>query len=144
LAVGPPSCPALPTGRQALAEARPEPVIPSEERNLGSGGSVHAARPSGHAAPHPNRRRLPVCARRPHTHVGPLLIGSAGHGHGAGYLDISVKPSPTVRPRWFILYNGLEPFQHRKWHCRSDVERGVVKWLHMAGGYGRLRYQPWY
>jgi hypothetical protein len=55
-----------------------------------------------------------------------------------------VKPSPTVRPRWFILYNGLEPFQHRKWHCRSDVERGVVKWLHMAGGYGRLRYQPWY
>lgn len=75
---------------------------------------------------------------------GPLLIGSAGHGHGAGYLDISVKPSPTVRPRWFILYNGLEPFQHRKWHCLSDVERGVVKWLHMAGGYGRLRYQPWY
>jgi hypothetical protein len=75
---------------------------------------------------------------------GPLLIGSTGHRNGAGYLNISVKLSPTVRPRWFILYNGLEPFQDRKWYCRSDVERGVVKWLHMAGGYDRLRYQPWY
>ena len=49
-----------------------------------------------------------------------------------------------MRPRRFILYNGLEPFQHRKWLSRSDVEPGVVKWLHMAGGYGHLRYQPWY
>ena len=67
-----------------------------------------------------------------------------GHGHGAGHLNISVKLSPSVRPRRFILYNGLEPFQHRKWHSRSDVEAGVVKWLRMAGGYGRLRCQPWY
>jgi hypothetical protein len=76
-----------------------------------------------------------VDARPPQTHNatarshqrvwGPLIIGSAGHGHGAGYLDISVKPSPTVRPRWFILYNGLEPFPYWKWRCRSDGERGI-------------------
>ncbi len=49
-----------------------------------------------------------------------------------------------MRPRRLILYNGLEPFQHRKWHPRSDVEPGGVKWLGMASGYGHVSSQPWY
>ena len=37
------------------------------------------------------------------------------------HLNISVMPSPSVRPRWFILYNGIKPFQHRKWRSRLGV-----------------------
>ena len=62
----------------------------------------------------------------------------------AGYLNISVKLSPSVRPGQVILYNGFEPYQHREWFSQADVEPGMVKWLHMAGGYGHLKYRPWH
>ena len=62
----------------------------------------------------------------------------------AGHLNISVKYSPSVRPGVVVLYNGFEPYQHREWYSQSDVEPGVVKWLHMAGGYGHLKYRPWH
>ena len=62
----------------------------------------------------------------------------------AGHLNISVKLSPSVRPGLVILYNGFEPYQHREWFSQSDVEPGIVKWLHMAGGYGHLKYRPWH
>jgi DMSO reductase family type II enzyme molybdopterin subunit len=62
----------------------------------------------------------------------------------AGYLNISVKVSPSVRPGQAILYNGFEPYQHRDWYSQADVEPGVVKWLHMASGYGHLKYRPWH
>jgi DMSO reductase family type II enzyme molybdopterin subunit len=60
----------------------------------------------------------------------------------AGHLNISVKLSSSVRPGLVILYNGFEPYQHREWYSQSDVEPGVVKWLHMAAGYGHLNYRP--
>src|SRR3990170_1805897 len=62
----------------------------------------------------------------------------------AGHLNIAVKISPSVRPGQVILYNGFEPYQHREWFSQSDVEPGMVKWLHMAGGYGHLKYRPWH
>ncbi|MCH8346015.1 MAG: molybdopterin-dependent oxidoreductase [Chloroflexi bacterium] len=62
----------------------------------------------------------------------------------AGHLNISVKISPSVRPGQVILYNGFEPYQHREWFSQSDVEPGMVKWLHLAGGYGHLKYRPWH
>jgi DMSO reductase family type II enzyme molybdopterin subunit len=62
----------------------------------------------------------------------------------AGHLNISVKLSPSVRPGQVILYNGFEPYQHREWYSQADIEPGVVKWLHMAGGYGHLKYRPWH
>ncbi len=60
----------------------------------------------------------------------------------AGSVFISVKISPSVRPGQVILYNGFEPYQHREWYSQADVEPGMVKWLHMAGGYGHLNYWP--
>jgi DMSO reductase family type II enzyme molybdopterin subunit len=60
----------------------------------------------------------------------------------AGHLNISVKLSPSVRPGLALLYNGFEPYQHREWFSQADVEPGIVKWLHMAGGYGHLKYRP--
>jgi anaerobic selenocysteine-containing dehydrogenase len=62
----------------------------------------------------------------------------------AGHLNISVKLSPSVRPGQVILYNGFEPYQHREWYSQADVEPGMVKWLHMAAGYGHLKYRPWH
>jgi len=53
-----------------------------------------------------------------------------------------VKLSPSVRPGQVIAYNGWEPLQYREWRCPSDTEIGMIKWLHMAGGYGHLRYWP--
>lgn len=61
----------------------------------------------------------------------------------AGSLNISAKLSPSVRPGMVVLYNGFEPYQHRGWFSQSDVEPGMVKWLHMAAGYGHLTYRPW-
>ena len=62
----------------------------------------------------------------------------------AGHLNISVKLSSSVRPGQVILYNGFEPYQHREWYSQADVEPGMVKWLHLAGGYGHLTYRPWH
>lgn len=53
-----------------------------------------------------------------------------------------VKLSPSVRPGQVISYNGWEPYQYRTWKGASDVETGMVKWLHFAGKYGHLRYWP--
>ena len=61
-----------------------------------------------------------------------------------GAMEISVKISPSVAPGQVILYNGFEPYQHKKWFSQSDIEPGMVKWLHMAGGYGHLTYRPWH
>lgn len=62
----------------------------------------------------------------------------------AGTLTAAAKVSPSVRPGQVILYNGFEPYQHRDWHGQSDVEPGMVKWLHLAGGYGHLKYRAWH
>ena len=39
-----------------------------------------------------------------------------------------------------IIYNGCEPYQF-KWKGPENVEPGMVKWLHFAGGYGHLQYR---
>ncbi len=59
-----------------------------------------------------------------------------------GVFVTPVKLSPSVRPGQVISYNGWEPYQYRTWKGASDLEPGMVKWLHFAGGYGHLRYWP--
>ena len=59
-----------------------------------------------------------------------------------GVFIAPVKLSPSVRPGQVISYNGWEPYQYRTWKGASDVETGMVKWLHFVGGYGHLRYWP--
>jgi DMSO reductase family type II enzyme molybdopterin subunit len=55
---------------------------------------------------------------------------------------VPVKLSPSVMPGQVICYNGWDPLQFREWRGPMDVEPGMVKWLHFAGGYGHLRYWP--
>jgi anaerobic selenocysteine-containing dehydrogenase len=59
-----------------------------------------------------------------------------------GVFITPVKLSPSVRPNQVVSYNGWEPYQYRTWKGASDLEPGMVKWLHFAGGYGHLRYWP--
>ena len=59
-----------------------------------------------------------------------------------GSCCVPVKLSPSVRPGQVIIYNGWEPYQFREWQDAANVEPGMVKWLHLAGGYGHLRYWP--
>ena len=50
------------------------------------------------------------------------------------------KVSGAVRPGQVISYNGWEPYQHVDWKHAAEVEPGMVKWLHFAGGEGHLRF----
>jgi len=55
---------------------------------------------------------------------------------------IQAKLTPACRPGQVIVYNGFEPFMHKKWYGQSDLEPGHVKWLGFAAGYGHLTYRP--
>ncbi len=53
-----------------------------------------------------------------------------------------VKISASCRPGQIIMYNGWEPYQFPNWNGPSDIEPGMIKWLHLAGGYGHLKFWP--
>jgi anaerobic selenocysteine-containing dehydrogenase len=59
-----------------------------------------------------------------------------------GSYQTPVKLSPSARPGQIIMYNGWEPYQFPGWDGPSDVEPGMIKWLHLAGGYGHLKFWP--
>ena len=59
-----------------------------------------------------------------------------------GSYEVAAKLSPSVRPGQLFLYNGWEPFMHKGWKGGSEVEPGMIKWLHMVSRYGHLRYMP--
>ncbi len=54
---------------------------------------------------------------------------------------LEARVTPSVRPGQVVMYNGFEPYQHDGWKDTSNIEPGMVKWLHFAGGYGHLRYR---
>ena len=58
-----------------------------------------------------------------------------------GSCVLPAKLSSSVRPGQAIVYNGWEPFQFEGWVGTNDLEPGMVKWLHLAGGYGHLRFR---
>jgi nitrate reductase alpha subunit len=59
-----------------------------------------------------------------------------------GRMNIEAKLSTSVRPGQVIIYNGWEPYQFEKWWDINNLEPGMFKWLHLAGGYGHLKYWP--
>jgi anaerobic selenocysteine-containing dehydrogenase len=59
-----------------------------------------------------------------------------------GAFVAAAKVTPGARPGQVISYNGWEPYQYKRWESAADLEPGMVKWLHFAGGYGHLRYRP--
>jgi DMSO reductase family type II enzyme molybdopterin subunit len=59
-----------------------------------------------------------------------------------GSFLVRAKVTEVAQPGQVICYTGWDPYQFNGWHGPSDVEGGMVKWLHLAGGYGHLRYWP--
>ena len=56
---------------------------------------------------------------------------------------IHTKISSATRPGQIIVYHAWEPYQYRNWKPYDNVVPGMIKWLHLAGGYGHLNYWRW-
>ncbi|MFQ5381079.1 MAG: molybdopterin-dependent oxidoreductase, partial [Dehalococcoidia bacterium] len=89
------------------------------------------------------------------THRGtPHLVINAGDAARLGIEDndmvlvkndqgefrVPALTSSTACPGQVVMYNGWDPYQFPLWAGPNDVEPGMFKWLHLAGGYGHLRY----
>ncbi|MBX7160975.1 MAG: molybdopterin-dependent oxidoreductase [Acidimicrobiia bacterium] len=91
------------------------------------------------------------------THQGrPLVVVNTGDARRHGIADgdevrvfndhgefrAPARVAPRVRPGQVIVYNGFEPHMFPAWRGANEVEPGMVKWLHLVGRYGHLRYLP--
>ncbi len=92
------------------------------------------------------------------THRGhPLVIMNPEDAEARGIADgeevrvfndfesfhIHTKLSSATRPGVVIVYHAWEPYQFRNWKPYDNVVPGMIKWLHLAGGYGHLNYWRW-
>lgn len=59
-----------------------------------------------------------------------------------GSFKVNVRLSGAVRPGQLIMYSSWEPYTFRNWKDSTLVEPGMVKWLHLATGWGHLYYTP--
>ncbi len=50
--------------------------------------------------------------------------------------------SASAQPGQVVMYNGFDNYQFTDWKGPNDAEPGMIKWLHLAGGYGHLKYWP--
>ncbi len=62
----------------------------------------------------------------------------------AGAFVIRVKPSPAVQPGQVVVYHAWENFQFPKWEQSQVAVPSPWKPLHVAGGYGHIRYRMYY
>jgi DMSO reductase family type II enzyme molybdopterin subunit len=51
--------------------------------------------------------------------------------------------SSAIQPGEVIIYHAFEPYQYRDWKSYDVATPGMVKWLHLAAGYGHLNYWRW-
>lgn len=59
-----------------------------------------------------------------------------------GSFTVAARLSPAVRPGQVILYAAWEPYGFERWADSTQVEAGMVKWLHLVNDWGHLRYSP--
>lgn len=60
----------------------------------------------------------------------------------AGEFHVPTRTTPSQRPGCLTVYNGFEGFMFPGGKGPNEVEPGLVKWLHLATGYGHLTYAP--
>jgi len=60
----------------------------------------------------------------------------------AGDFVVAARTSPAQRPGALTVYNGFEGFAFPGGKGANEVEPGLVKWLHLAAGYGHLTPTP--
>jgi anaerobic selenocysteine-containing dehydrogenase len=95
-----------------------------------------------------NRLMLETHRGKPHVLLGREDAGARGIADGQqvrvyndmGETILVAKVTEAVRPGQVIIYNGWEPYQFPNWSDTSNVEPGMIKWLHLAGGYGHFQY----
>jgi nitrate reductase alpha subunit len=96
-----------------------------------------------------NRLILNTIRGQPTAHINDQDAAGRGIENGQDmhvYNDLATvvvqaRVTPAVQPGQLIMYNGYEPYQFKGWQDFSNIEPGMVKWLHLAGGYGHLRYR---
>jgi DMSO reductase family type II enzyme molybdopterin subunit len=89
------------------------------------------------------------------THRGePFLLMNPGDAAGRGIADgdevrayndfdefrVRAKVAPSLRPGQVTIYHAWEPYQYKNWKPYDTAIPGMIKWLHLAGGYGHLRF----
>jgi DMSO reductase family type II enzyme molybdopterin subunit len=128
--------------------------FPVHKTNPRMGGDHPLSMTSGHSrwtvhsANSVNPMMLQTHRGEPNVMLSPRDAGDRGIENGGRvrvFNDVSsytcsAKVSPSVRPGQLIMYNGWEPYQFEQWDDPTNSEPGMVKWLHLAGGYGHLRY----
>jgi len=57
-----------------------------------------------------------------------------------GSLTVAVRIGSSPRPGQVILYAAWEAYGFDGWSDGTQVEAGMVKWLHLANGWGHLRF----
>jgi DMSO reductase family type II enzyme molybdopterin subunit len=131
-------------------------VLPTHKENPKMGGEHPFVLTSGHnrwsihSINITNRLLLQTHRGRPHALVNSDDARERSIEDGdeirvwndMGEFLVPAKVAPNVMPGQVIVYNGWEPYMFRGWHGPMDLEPGMVKWLHLAGGYGHLRYWP--
>jgi DMSO reductase family type II enzyme molybdopterin subunit len=130
--------------------------LPLHKDNPMMGGDYPLALTSGHSrwSIHSMNMTNPIILEthrgRPHTVMNPKDAAARGLTEGDearifndfGDFLVPIKLSSSVMPGQVICYNGWEPYMHRGWKDQANVEPGMIKWLHLAGGYGHLKYWP--
>jgi len=130
----------LPCHKDPPAAGGPYPFIVTSGHNRWSIHSLNIV----------NRLMLETHRGTPHVLMNPgdaalrgLRDGERVRVHNdMGQTVLMLKTSPSVRPGQVIIYNGWEPYQFPNWSDEANVEPGMIKWLHLAGGYGHLKYWP--
>ena len=56
---------------------------------------------------------------------------------------VLVKRAPSCRPGQVIIYHAWDPMQFPGGKSYDVAIPGLIKWLHLAGGYGHLNYYRW-
>ncbi|MBW2371213.1 MAG: molybdopterin-dependent oxidoreductase [Deltaproteobacteria bacterium] len=129
--------------------------LPIHKDNPRHGGDFPLRMTSGHprwsihSMNHTSRLMLGTHRGHPVMYMGPEDMAARGLENDdlaelyndMGKIRIRVRRSPGTRPGQVIIYNGYEPFQFEKWRGAENVEPGMIKWLHLAGGYGHLQYR---
>jgi DMSO reductase family type II enzyme molybdopterin subunit len=95
-----------------------------------------------------NRRMLETHRGTPHVLISPRDAVGRGITDGddvrvyndLGQTIIMAKVTEAVQPGQVIIYNGWEGYQFPGWSDPANIEPGMIKWLHLAGGYGHLKY----
>jgi len=131
--------------------------LPTDKPNPAMGGDYPLIMTSGHQrwSIHSIWVANPVLQR---THRGhPTLFMNPADARARGVQDdeevrvrndfesfsVRVRISHQARPGQVIMYHAWEPYQYRDWKPYDTVIPGMIKWTHLAGGYGHLDYWRW-